>query len=1176
MPSFFPRFWVIVFFFLRGLRACPEGFYASTDGASCLACAPCPAPHVFEPACGPGPVPGECVSGIQVLVAINGDVVPGMNLTLGLGNWSAVPGLIQDASTIIARSRPCPAGQFRSPISRLCVACTVCHPPDNETSSCTTDSDRTCGSALVVGFRVQGASFLNPIDLIKSGVNLTNFQGLVQEDVDISVLQIPCVEGQFRSPEDQLCHACSSCLPGDIELRPCSISGDRVCSNSIQLNLDILGNTGINVQAIDLTALKARLASALAYTQLFPYQFLLPLSQSERVDIEVSLIPCPTGSFMDTGSVVCRPCTTCGLGRYEASACARDADTHCENCTVCSAFDVVLQECTRTTNRRCGGNLALQVFVANSTKLNRTGLAQDILARLIQDLPSGSVVDPEYVRHWEAIINALTGAYAGYDVDVLAINCSDDEYVDPNSNQCRTCSKCSSSGYQVQACGNTTDTVCAPCSTCTENEYEAVPCGAGDRVCYGLVSLNVTITASLVSRYNGSVLDMAYVPAMHAFLLAQTRAGTVDIRVIGSQYLNQAQTSAQPDGTLDFQLDGDYDVMTLYQLEDQPATGNRIYVHTVNITLDGLFSVQPNAALDFSVLIERALLIAESTLVQGAPEAVLGGRRLLAISPVCPFDTYLVSYPYLGQICVPCQLDPILTSTIKTPVNLRWALAEQPCPRGFARQCYGGGSQPVCISRATAVILAEATAFLTKTISCPDGQTLALDPGSGSQLCVGVQCDPGLTGPSGYCSPCPPGSYKPTTGSDACTPCPAGTFSPLPGQPALQSCQGCPSNSWSAPGSTACECNAGFTSDLNSGCSTCKLGTYKITSGPAPCIPCNPGGAGQGLISTTCAPCLQGTYASAYGLSTCISCAAGAYQYLVGSSACPMCAAGYASPPSNVRTYCEGCKSGTYSLSGAPMCLACPTGSFSFALASDCQSCPDGTGVVGATCVPCAPGSYGAAGVCVDCPTGTFTASTGVTQCETCAPGSYAPGLHYTICAPCIPGKAGLGCEPCPVGRYATGYSFKACRACDPGLYTPRRGAQSPDECQNCEEGTYWEQGDCMKCPDNTLSPRGSQSYTDCLAAPGYYGLPGVRADPCPAGSYCPRASMTPAKCPAGTYSTQASTTCVTPPGHSALRDYDWLVAGSWLAVTFFGVACLVRNKRFWKSAKRGRDRESR
>ena len=183
----------------------------------------------------------------------------------------------------------------------------------------------------------------------------------MSEDIQLSVVQIPCADEQFRSPDDQLCRACSVCAQGDVELRGFSLDGDRVCSNSITLRLDALGSTGtrVDVQAIDLTAHKARLAQALAYDRTFAFASPLPLAQRESVDITVSLIPCPAGAFMDIRVPACRPCTLCCAGRFEEAPCAPDADTLCANCTACGPFDLVLQECSRSSDRRCTGALAL-------------------------------------------------------------------------------------------------------------------------------------------------------------------------------------------------------------------------------------------------------------------------------------------------------------------------------------------------------------------------------------------------------------------------------------------------------------------------------------------------------------------------------------------------------------------------------------------------------------------------------------------------------------------------------------------------------------------------------------------------------------------------------------------------------------------------------------------------
>ena len=718
--------------------------------------------------------------------------------------------------------------------------------------------------------------------------------------------------------------------------------------------------------------------------------------------------------------------------------------------------------------------------------------------------------------------------------------------------------------------------MCAPCTACGQGEYEAAPCGPYDRICFGYASLDVAIRAGLLSRYNASDLGAAYLPAMLAFLRAQTRAGVVAIRVLGSEPWGQALGTPQPDGTLELPPDGGYGPVTLYPLAGQPPGGSEVYLHDLNITLRGLFEVLPNSALDFSVLLERAMYSAEAQLVEGAPDGLLErGRRLLSAVLVCPSDFYPVSYPLLGPICVPCQFDPVLTASPRTPVNLRWALAAQPCPQGFARQCYGGQSQPVCISRASAAVITTVSA--SQQVSCPDGQVPAQDPASGGQLCTGVPCAQGLTGPAGACAPCPPGAYKPAAGPDPCTPCPAGTYSPFPGQAAESSCQPCPTSSWADAGSAGCTCNAGYAGNTTGACMACAPGTYKLMAGAGACLQCHPGGVAAGGLSTQCQPCLPGTYASGSALSVCSTCDAGFYQYLVGSTDCPACAPGYASPPAPPLSHCEGCAEGTFApAQGTPACLSCPHGAYSYALATACQACPDGTAVEGQSCVACAPGTAGRGGDCAGCPAGAYAGGYGQASCAACETGKYNTAGGRSSCSPCPPGRAGAGCAPCPAGQYATGSGLRACTACGRGLYTPTQGTASPGECRACEPGTYWGQDACTPCPTNTLAPSGSFSVLDCLAAEGYYGLPGQQAAPCPPGSYCPQASMAPAQCPPGSYSQQASATCTQSLAASALRDYDWLVAASWLAVTAIGVACLVRTKRFWRSARRGQEKFTR
>ncbi len=58
---------------------------------------------------------------------------------------------------------------------------------------------------------------------------------------------------------------------------------------------------------------------------------------------------------------------------------------------------------------------------------------------------------------------------------------------------------------------------------------------------------------------------------------------------------------------------------------------------------------------------------------------------------------------------------------------------------------------------------------------------------------------------------------------------------------------------------------------------------------------------------------------------------------------------------------------------------------------------------------------------------------------------------------------------------------------------------------------------------------------------------------------------MVPSRCPDGSTSTLGSLACILLPQTSAVHQFDGIVAASWFVVTFLGIACLVRTKRFWR-----------
>lgn len=1195
---------------------CPPGFYLSGDQASCLACQPCPPSFQILSPCGPGPSPGVCGSGLQIELLIGGADASGLNLTVALANYSGFTGpasdataldvilrpcptvyeyrsladmlchpcqtcapptpveagpcvtahdrvcippiavmlqvngtdLVLDPSLLVAllgtlarngfnasfsyatynqvyvRRIPCPSDHYRSKLTGACTPCSPCPPLTLQSAPCTPDADRACATSLVAGFLMNGAPFTGRL---AGDWDLSLFQTGPDGD-PLVIPTAPCPPGHFRSPLDGLCRACTVCAEGETQLRNCSAAGDRVCAGPILIDLSALAAAGVNTSALDLPALQGVLAAALAASQPIPLPAQLPLAPRDLVNLTVRPLPCQTGAYLNTTSLTCHACAACGQAQFIASACQVDANTMCQDCRICGPLETVVHECSPASDRVCGGSLGIRVYIANGSALNRSLLLDELLGRLLASLPPGSRVDASYLQHWEAIFSVVAGAYVGYDMQVERLRCSASQYADQATQQCRACTACAATAYQTAPCTNVSDTACAPCAACAAGQYEACPCGApgngtcalGDRVCYAYASVNVTINATLLAQYTAADLSVAYLPAMREHIRAQTLAADVAVQVVRSDPFDGLAVPSA-DGTVVVFYGTPAVQRVLYPIAGIQPTA--VLRHRLRITLGVLYALQSNQNRDFSVLIERALRSAESFLV---PAAVLNGtggarRRLLAdaSNATCPADSYGALYPSLGPLCVPCQNDPILSADASTPPALRWELASAPCPLDYARVCPGGLEPPLCVARFAGALLISATGSEPTQLACPLGQAVSADPATGAALCVGIPCDRGNTGTPGYCSPCAPGTYKPTVGSAPCDLCPQDTHAPTAGAASLRDCLPCLNQSTSIAGASQCTCNAGYT---GSSCLPCDPGTYKFLPGNASCAPCEQGGEAPAPASLHCHACPNGTFASVTGRSACDACTSGTYQNLTGASACALCAPGYASRPLPPRRDCLGCPPGSYSPGpGASACPACPAGAYSRQTATACDRCPNGTGVSpsGQACAQCWRGEYGRGGLCLSCP-----------------PGSYGPSYGAT------------GCVPCPTGGYSTA-----------------AGATGVAQCLACGANAFWTQAGCIPCPNNTAAPRGALAARDCLAVPGYYGLPGQRALACPANSYCPQASMVPSKCPDGSTSQPGSPACLALPPRSVVHQFDGIVAASWFVVTFLGIGCLVRTKRFWR-----------
>ena len=109
----------------------------------------------------------------------------------------------------------------------------------------------------------------------------------------------------------------------------------------------------------------------------------------------------------------------------------------------------------------------------------------------------------------------------------------------------------------------------------------------------------------------------------------------------------------------------------------------------------------------------------------------------------------------------------------------------------------------------------------------------------------------------------------------------------------------------------------------------------------------------------------------------------------------------------------------------------------SYSLGMRCELCPPGTGVVGADCIPCAPGSARSSeqSVCTTCPLNTYAEQFGQSTCTACPANMVTPGVigakTVSACV-CTKGyfRENQGCKACAMGKYSSRLGATSCIDC--------------------------------------------------------------------------------------------------------------------------------------------------
>jgi hypothetical protein len=379
---------------------------------------------------------------------------------------------------------------------------------------------------------------------------------------------------------------------------------------------------------------------------------------------------------------------------------------------------------------------------------------------------------------------------------------------------------------------------------------------------------------------------------------------------------------------------------------------------------------------------------------------------------------------------------------------------------------------------------------------------------------------------SGYaqCTPCVPGSFKASKGTQGCAFCGAeqphagtsyehhyGTYaagaisdahcSPCPdfsGQNAsLVGLGGVVLDEW-----TDCVCFGGHHNFTRSGCAACPEYQFKLGYSRALCAFC-----ANGTFFTTrfqtCGTCELRAAESASDLHVgfAINRLDPALQWGVDEADCA-CRLGY----ERVGDRCHACPLGQFrGARSARHCGICAPDSYTNTTAAlACTACPahsttlgrNGTGAV-TGCICDAGFQWNAETLACDaCPAGTFRSADDVLAetlaCVTC------PADHYSL-------AQADACTPCPAHERADAGapSIDHCN-CVPGF-----GDNGAGGCALCPNATFSAGGDedgsrhpaCVDCPAHRNSTRGSTLVTDCLCVPGYGAGPGACV-PCADGFY--------------------------------------------------------------------------
>jgi len=461
-----------------------------------------------------------------------------------------------------------------------------------------------------------------------------------------------------------------------------------------------------------------------------------------------------------------------------------------------------------------------------------------------------------------------------------------------------------------------------------------------------------------------------------------------------------------------------------------------------------------------------------------------------------------------------------------------------PCNDGYI--CWAGSSSP--------------TPFNTEIITS-SSPNLNTYNGRAARGCYTSSTAPGGVATN---TPCPLGTYMPSSGATECLPCPPGYYCDTQGlleisQKTCQAgyyCSGGAKTAAPTDGTTGNACPVGrYCPEGTNRWLACADGTTTTSTAATQCQKCPVGytcsyASPYTLCATGNKACVEGTgYEPLCSAGTyrsggaCVNCPAGLFCVDGRSVAAPgdcshgqcctagfICTGGSPSPkPSGVGG--GPCTAGYYCPEGATNTKTCPQDTFIFTggarQVSDCTGCTEGfictTG--SPLPIPCSKGHY--------CPTG-------ITGMLPCPNGTYSVTEKNAIVHMCLACPEGYKCisedplhgvtdyigHECPMGEYCPERTREAIK-CPPGTYGDERGGKNIEACKTCPPGYFCDDYGIFNitekiCSDGQYCPFGTSYPLVCPE--GFYCNNETNYDKkkCPANHYCPPGTAYPKNCTTG------------------------------------------------------------